>query len=355
MRYCTIQCNIAPYSAILRHSPDCSRGMPPKKSYDFSFKLRAVELARSIGIRPAARQIGVDERQIREWIKKEATLKKEEHPSKRRRLEGRGRKPNHSQVEEELVHWIVHERELYHRVTRKAVAQRASELVNEQSFKASRGWVDKFLKRHGFVIRERTTTGQRLPPELGEKVGNFVLYCQKQREQLHLHPSDIGNMDETAIWADMPGQSTVEVRGARHVPILTTGHEKSRITVCLAAMADGRKLQPLVVFKGKRMPQELKKVTGVHIALTHNGWMQVNTTVEWIPQSSPCLGQLAVSSDSGSTSNIEEGQNNNGLHTGRLYEAGTAGPLTCPGTSRLRQHTGRGMRGGYRQRGGRMT
>ena len=177
------------------------------------------------------------------------------------------------------MHWIVHERELYHRVTRKAVAQRASELVNEQSLKASRGWVDKFLKRHSFVIRERTTTGQRLPPELGEKVGNFVLHCQKQREQLHLHPSDVG---ETAIWADMPGQSTVEVRGARHVPILTTGHEKSRITVCLAAMADSRKLQPLVVFKGKRMPQELKKVTGVHIALTHNGWMQVNTTVEWI-------------------------------------------------------------------------
>ena len=65
--------------------------MPPKKSYDFSFKLRAVELARSIGIRPAARQIGVDERRIREWITKEATLKKEEHPSKRRRLEGGGR------------------------------------------------------------------------------------------------------------------------------------------------------------------------------------------------------------------------------------------------------------------------
>ena len=79
--------------------------------------LRAVELARSIGIRPAARQIGVDERRIREWITKEATLKKEEHPSKRRRLEGGGRKPDHSQFEEDIVHWIVHERELYHRVT----------------------------------------------------------------------------------------------------------------------------------------------------------------------------------------------------------------------------------------------
>ena len=55
-----------------------------------------------------------------------------------------------------------------------------------------------------------------------------------------------------------------------------------------------------------------------------------------IPQSSPCLGQLSVSSDSGSSSNIEEGQNNDGLHTGRLYEAGTYSPLTCPGTSRLK-------------------
>ena len=133
--------------------------------------------------------------------------------------------------------------------------------MNEQSFKASRGWVDKFLKRHDFVIRALTTT---VPPspELGEKVANFVLFCPKQREQLHLLPSDISNMDETVIWADIPGQSTVEVRGTRHVPILTTGHEKSRITVCLAAMADGRKLQPLIVFKGQRMPQELKNVVG---------------------------------------------------------------------------------------------
>jgi hypothetical protein len=86
-------------------------------------------------------------------------------------------------------------------------------------------------------------------------------------------------MDETAIWADMPGESTIEVRGARHVPVLSTSHEKTRITICLAAVADGRKFPPLIVFKGKRMPRELKDVTGAYIELTHNGWMQEDTTL----------------------------------------------------------------------------
>jgi hypothetical protein len=85
-----------------------------------------------------------------------------------------------------------------------------------------------------------------------------VVYCERQRYGLHLRLSDIGNMDETAIWADMPGESTIEVRGARHVPVLSTSHEKTRITICLAAVADGRKFPPLIVFKGKRMPRELK-------------------------------------------------------------------------------------------------
>ena len=92
----------------------------------------------------------------------------------------------------------------------------------------------------------------------------------------------IGNMDETAIWADMPGGSTVDARGVRHVPVLTTGHEKSRVTVCLAAMADGRKLPPYIVFKGKRFPQELKDFSGALIQLTSNGWMQTDSTIDWV-------------------------------------------------------------------------
>ena len=55
----------------------------------------------------------------------------------------------------------------------------------------------------------------------------------------------------------MPGEMTVERVGTRSVPLRTTGHEKSRFTVVLGAMADGWKLKPFVVVKGVRPIPEL--------------------------------------------------------------------------------------------------
>ena len=68
-------------------------------------------------------------------------------------------------------------------------------------------------------------------------------------------------MDETAIWAAMPGDNSVDKKGVATVPILTTGHEKNHITMCLAALSDGCKLLPLMVFKSKQMPQRNFKIS----------------------------------------------------------------------------------------------
>ena len=61
--------------------------------------------------------------------------------------------------------------------------------------------------------------------------------------------SSIGNMNETPLWMDMPGETTVAHTGERSIRIRTTGHVKGRFTVCLSAMADRKKLNPFVVFK----------------------------------------------------------------------------------------------------------
>lgn len=261
-----------------------------KKSYSISFKINAVKLAKVIGNRPAGKELNVDEKRIREWIQQSnkgrfATIVDEIGQSvalKRQRLNGGGCKPHEANVEEELANWVCDQRKNYCRVTRKSISIKALSLSNNLEFKASRGWVDKFLKRNDFVPRQRTTTGQQLPENVNEKLISFINYCQSLRNSKCLRPSDIGNMDETAIWVDMPGNKTIDIKGVKTVPIMTTGHERSRITVCLSAMADGRKLSPFVVFKGKRFPQELKKLTGIVIAFTKNGWMTPETTVMWI-------------------------------------------------------------------------
>jgi len=261
--------------------------MPSKRSYDLAFKQIAVDLAKMKGNRPAAAQLHVDEKRIRERRQQEAAGKFSDldasigacKASKRQRLPGGGRKVNNEEMEIKIRQWILDERSLYHRVTRKSICSKAIALANDPNFKASRGWVEKFMERHNFVLRSKTTTGQRLPPELAKKVVAFVCYCKEQQCQHLLRPENISNMDETTIWADIPGDATLDIRGVQHVPMLTTGHEKSRITVCLSAMADGRKLPPFVVFKEKRMPTELVGIRSVIIELSDNGWMKPYNTM----------------------------------------------------------------------------
>ncbi len=100
---------------------------------------------------------------------------------------------------------------------------------------------------------------------------------------LHQYPLGcIGNMDETPLWLDMPGDTTVSRVGERSISIRTTGHDKGRFTVVLAAMADGRKLKPFVVFKGVRSIPELTRVRGIVVVLSRNGWMNEALTIQWV-------------------------------------------------------------------------
>ena len=79
---------------------------------------------------------------------------------------------------------------------------------------------------------------------------------------------------------DMPGNITVEWLGMRSLPVQIMGHKKDWFTV-LAAMANGRKLMPFVMFKGVRLIAELNSVPGV-VPLSKNGWMNEMLTINWV-------------------------------------------------------------------------
>ena len=112
------------------------------------------------------------------------------------------------------------------------------------------------------------------------KVSTFVLRVRRMR-WLHQYTLSC-NIDETPLWLDMPGDTTVMRAGERTVSIRTTGHDKGRFTIILAAMADGRKLKPFVVFKGVRIIPEFTLVPGVVVALSRNSWMNEPLTVKWV-------------------------------------------------------------------------
>lgn len=128
------------------------------------------------------------------------------------------------------------------------------------------------MERHSFSLRRRTTVSQRLPADVITKVVSFVMCVRKLSKAHTYNLGDIGNADETPCWMKIPGDTTVERSGKKSVPLLSTGHEKSRFTFLLSATADGKKLKPFIVFKGVRPIPDLQRLfPGVVIALSKNG------------------------------------------------------------------------------------
>ena len=54
-------------------------------------------------------------------------------------------------------------------------------------------------------------------------------------------------MDETAVWQDMVSNTTVDNIGESTLRIKTTGHENTKVSVCLAAKGDGTTLKPFFI------------------------------------------------------------------------------------------------------------
>ena len=80
----------------------------------------------------------------------------------------------------------------------------------------------------------------------------------------------------------MPSKTTVDQRGLKTVPIKSTGHEKQRMTVCLAIKADGSKIKPFVAIPGKKGKSENAAIKGAIVKCSANGWMNDDLTEDWV-------------------------------------------------------------------------
>ena len=97
--------------------------------------------------------------------------------------------------------------------------------------------------------------GQPLPKNIIDQFYEFFHYCIKAREKLNIDDNNyslIVNMDETAVYLEMPEKKTIELKGTKNVEINTFGHDKERISVLLAIAGNDNKLPALLIYKGKK-------------------------------------------------------------------------------------------------------
>ena len=111
-------------------------------------------------------------------------------------------------------------------------------------FKASKGWALRFMCQMGLALRGRMTICQKLPKDFEQNLLNYQQYITNPTKTLNFLIGQMANADETAIYLDMPPNYTLEKKGVKDILLKTTGCEKLRLTVMLAAMLMGENYHP---------------------------------------------------------------------------------------------------------------
>ena len=269
---------------------------PKRHSYSVGYKLKVAQYAVEHSLQQTANHFGVDKSMVTRWKQDQHRWEASGSRNKKRIGESLGRKLHNDNLEIELVAWIHERRERRLRVTYNEIRQHALQFSSQQDgeteFRASHGWLEKFLRRNGFSLRRKTTEGQKDPEQLVEKLVSFVLHVSRMRTTYNVNPENIFLMDECAVWFDSSGNTTVETTGRRTVGIKTTGHEKANVTVCLTVSASGQKLMPYIVFKGgSREAQRLDTVRPRRMFLSSSasGWFDQDVTLDYLRRVIPHL------------------------------------------------------------------
>uniref|UniRef100_K7G1K5 DDE-1 domain-containing protein n=1 Tax=Pelodiscus sinensis TaxID=13735 RepID=K7G1K5_PELSI len=231
------------------------------KSYTSGFKLSVLTYAKENGIRAAGRKFSVNKKSVREWRKEEAEIEKL-HPRKRAY---QGKKAKWPKLEENLVKWVLAQRQRQRAVKLKARLFAAEMKINY--FKG--GSEITFQSMHG-----------HLPDEWEKKMDDFKYFVHKEINQLGLKPNNIINMDEVPMSFNRPTTRSVAATGVKTIGIATTGHECTCFTVVLACTAGGEKLKPMVIFKRVMMPRE-KLPAGVSVICNKKEWMNTEVMKTW--------------------------------------------------------------------------
>ena len=155
---------------------------------------------------------------------------------------------------------------------------------SNEEFKESTGWLRRLMKRYGLSFRQKTSVTQKDADQPIDKLLSFALPVHRLAMKHPYDVADIIAMDETPVWADMASATTVDDTGKKTVTVKTTGHKKTRVSVWLAAKADGTKLPPFIVFKGaKRKTAAIdKEIKNCCIASSPNAWINTELTHTWV-------------------------------------------------------------------------
>ena len=241
------------------------------------------------------KEFGITRKTLRDWQEIEEDLRKMINKKDRNNLPGAGRPSQTKDIENNILEWIYQLRD-------QGVALTTHEIINytltlnpemkNKSYHALVLWCFRFMKRNSLTIRIPTHIGQILRDNAYNQLNDFLRIIINTRKDLNIceNLESIGNTDETPIWFEFFAKKTIARIGEKNINVRTFGSEKSRITVLLTILANGVKLPPLIVFKGKKngtIFNRLKKHPAiskgkVFVQCQENSWVDSSIFYEFL-------------------------------------------------------------------------
>jgi len=139
-------------------------------SYIASYKLKVISFAEHFGNRAAEREFGILESSVRYWRKQKEGLRNTKSDNRAFRGPNAGKYPA---LEDELPTNFKEFRNDGNAVTHDMLQLRARELakshnISDNDFKASQGWLRRFMKRKALSLRRRTTLCQNCDNDVND-------------------------------------------------------------------------------------------------------------------------------------------------------------------------------------------
>ncbi|KAG4243424.1 hypothetical protein PC116_g8720 [Phytophthora cactorum] len=210
------------------------------------------------------------------------------------KLDGGSRRPLSGAMEEALYDEVVAKRLKKEKVTRAWIGHMARVIfacqgttsASPDGFMASPHWITGFMRRYGLSLRRRTNLTTLSDDKLVDRAVSYMTFLQSAKPTIDLHRTIL--MDETAVYFEDARNQTVDIIGSRHVVVRSTGFLSMRITAVLAVTATGKKLLPLLIWKGKALPS-FDKIGGVYVAHQPRAWVDSKLLKRWIDLAFPLV------------------------------------------------------------------
>ena len=216
------------------------------------FKLNVIEhFKNSQNVSETAREFNIQRKSVRYYLNQETKLR--EAPRKRKNSRLQNHKQMYPDCEARVIVWFREQRAKRVCVSGKEICAKMLEFVNlendEQSFKASYGWLVRFTQRHRLSRRRITTSGRAFPTNSKEIVSKHVSTLNDYIEDNNYTLAETANMDESSFEMDSPGSYTFELTGSQRIEAFHTGKDRTKICCCFTATALGVKLPVLMIVK----------------------------------------------------------------------------------------------------------